>query len=171
LKYSQSSDHLYKATTCIMWLNFISHHSALISIKSVLRDHLSYATALHCSLGRAHKTGLTMNMRPRSPSCTHTFINLLLKLSPLVVSMNKSVSKLLINYKTLCVFVSICINNRRHVRGGRGLIVLLVGNISIPHSYTPTGLNKQKTKNKTYESSARRRHFSRFCHCLVVLHN
>jgi hypothetical protein len=31
-----------------------------ISIKPVLNDHLSYLTIFHCSLGRSHKTGLTV---------------------------------------------------------------------------------------------------------------
>ena len=31
-----------------------------ISIKRVLSDHLSYVTIFNCSLGRSHKTGLTV---------------------------------------------------------------------------------------------------------------
>ena len=31
-----------------------------ISIKSVLSNHLSYVTIFHCSIGRSHKTGLTV---------------------------------------------------------------------------------------------------------------
>jgi len=31
-----------------------------ISIKLVLSDHLSYVTIFYCSLGRSHKTGLTV---------------------------------------------------------------------------------------------------------------
>jgi hypothetical protein len=31
-----------------------------ISIKPVLSDHLPYVAIFHCSLGRSHKTGLTV---------------------------------------------------------------------------------------------------------------
>ena len=31
-----------------------------ISIKPILSDHLFYVTIFHCSLGRSHKTGLTV---------------------------------------------------------------------------------------------------------------
>jgi hypothetical protein len=31
-----------------------------ISIKPVLSDHLSYVAIFHCSIGRSHKTGLTV---------------------------------------------------------------------------------------------------------------
>jgi hypothetical protein len=31
-----------------------------LSTKPVLSDHLSYVTIFHCSLGRSHKTGLTV---------------------------------------------------------------------------------------------------------------
>ena len=31
-----------------------------ISIKPVLSNHLSYVNIFHCSLGRSHKTGLTV---------------------------------------------------------------------------------------------------------------
>jgi hypothetical protein len=44
-----------------MWPYFyFLSQSIFISIKPVLSDHLSYVTIFHCSLGRSHKTGLTV---------------------------------------------------------------------------------------------------------------
>jgi hypothetical protein len=51
-----------------------------ISNKPVLSDHLSYLTLFHCSLGRSHKTGLTVLVKFIFPdnvqySQGHTVIN------------------------------------------------------------------------------------------------
>ena len=52
------SNNLYCVT-----LMLISLHNHFLSIKPVSSDHLSYVTIFHCSLGRSHKTGLTVDLR------------------------------------------------------------------------------------------------------------
>ena len=51
--------HTQSISIYYVTFTFIVH---FISIKPVLRDHLSYATIFHCSLGRSHKTGLTVSI-------------------------------------------------------------------------------------------------------------
>ena len=55
LEPSLLSNNFYYVT-----LIFISLHNAFISIKPVLSDHLYYVTIFDCSLGRSHKTVLTV---------------------------------------------------------------------------------------------------------------